>query len=300
MFFEHIEKRTERLRNMMDLLDDVKSMPGTGVPDISDIVEKFHIEGVILDTEGFLSLWQFLSGSRHMKNFLQSYEYPIDALQELASQIESPNRLEKAISFVFTPEGKIKDTASKRLKEIRRELRSIRKSIMNKLTSIVDKNRSKECLYNDQITIREGRYVLFVKSEHRHDIDGVIHDKSISGATCFVEPSSIIEHGNRMRSLRFDERNEILRIKRFLSGLIREHLDILASMLEPVAECEFLVCRGSIRTQIRYDRRPAKQKTRFICCRWIPSSSANPYRFTRYTYELGTEQRREMSYHHRP
>ncbi|MDX9703683.1 MAG: endonuclease MutS2 [Candidatus Auribacterota bacterium] len=238
--FGHITRATGQLRDMMELLADVKSIPGTGVPDISDIVEKFHIEGVILDTEGFLALWRFLSGARHIKKFLVSCENPIPALKELAEQIESPNRLEKAISFVFTEDGKIKDTASQKLKTIRKEIRSIRKSILSKLSSIIEKNRSHECLYNDQITIREGRYVLFVKSQHRHVIDGVIHDKSISGATCFVEPASIIEQGNRLRALRFDERNEILRIKRFLSSLVREHLDMLKSMLEPVAQCEFL------------------------------------------------------------
>lgn len=240
--FDKIDVRSRRLREMMDLIDDIHSVPGSGVPEIDDIVETIRIEGTVLDTEGFLALWQFLRGARHMRKCIRTYEdSPVDALRELAGQIEPPVKLEKAIAFVFTEEGKIKDSASKRLKEIRKEIRGLRKSIMSKLTSIIDKKRGEECLYNDQITIREGRYVLFVKSEQRTHIDGVIHDKSISGATCFVEPTAIIEQGNRMRTLRFDERNEIMRIKRFLSAMVREHADIIGAMIEPVAQFEYLI-----------------------------------------------------------
>ncbi|MCD6460996.1 endonuclease MutS2 [bacterium] len=236
-----LARRFDRTKEMVELLNFKPNIPGYGAPDITDILEGLQIEGTILDTQGCIRLWRFLKSSRHLCGYINKVDLPITALKNLAETVPHPNKLEKAFSFVFTEDGKIKDTASKRLKSIRSDIRSIRGSIMNKLHCIIEKKRGAETLYNDQVTIREGRYVLFVKSEKRSGIEGVIHDKSISGATCFIEPSSVIENGNKLRALKFDERNEIRRIKKFLSNMAREYFRELSAMLDPTSELELLI-----------------------------------------------------------
>jgi len=236
-----VAARLDRTKEIIELLNFKPKIPGYGAPDITSILERIQIEGSILDTEGCMLLWHFLRSSRHLCGYINKIDLPLDAIKELAQTVPHPNKLEKAFSFVFTEDGKIKDTASKKLKSIRSDIRSIRGSIMGKLHSIIEKKRGAETLYNDQVTIREGRYVLFVKSEKRGEIDGVIHDKSISGATCFIEPASVIENGNKLRALKFDERNEILRIKKFLSNMVREFFCEISAMLDPMAELEFLI-----------------------------------------------------------
>jgi len=218
-----------------------QSVKGEGAPDIDDILGRIQIENTILDTEGFIVLRNFLNSAHQMRNFLLNYDSDkIKYLKEIAQSIPYLPKLEKAFNFVFTDDGKIKDTASSRLKTIRSEIKKERQAILKKLQHIIDQKKDSDCFYNDQITLREGRYVLFVKSERRGMIDGVIHDKSISGATCFVEPTQVIENGNRLRALTFDERNEILRIKKFLSGLVREDISSLKQMNRPVSELEML------------------------------------------------------------
>ena len=238
---EQVALRLERTKETIDLLSVKPKIPGYGSPDITDILERIQIEGAILDTEGCMQLWQFLRSSRHLCGYIHKVDLPLTSIKELAQTVPHPNKLEKAFSFVFTEDGKIKDTASKKLKSIRSDIRSIRGSIMGKLHSIIEKKRGAETLYNDQVTIREGRYVLFVKSEKRSEIAGVIHDKSISGATCFIEPASVIENGNKLRALKFDERNEIRRIKKFLSNMVRDFFCEISAMLDPMAELEFLI-----------------------------------------------------------
>ncbi|MEW6536340.1 MAG: endonuclease MutS2 [Candidatus Auribacterota bacterium] len=223
---------------LMDLITDGLNVPAHSADDISDMLDQMHIEGTILDSEGFMLLWALLHQSRMIKKFITACEKDIPSLKALAHKIPDQPRLEKAIAYVFNEDGKVRDRASSRLRSIRKDIKSLRNSILNKITHIVDNKRATGCLSNDQVTIREGRYVLFVKSEMRHHIDGVIHDKSMSGSTCFIEPASVIESGNRLRSLKFDERNEIMRIKRFLSEMVREELDSLKQMITPIQEYE--------------------------------------------------------------
>lgn len=237
-----ITQRHQRIGELMMVLADTKSIPGEGVPDISEIVEKMHIEGTILDTEGFMQLWNFVRKSRQLRKFLLADDQvDIPELKKFAELIPQLIKLEKALAFVFTEDGKIKDEASSRLKSIRKEIKEIRKSVLEKLHHIIEDKKGHDCFNNDQITLREGRYVLFVKSEMRASIEGVIHDKSMSGATCFIEPAEVIGQGNRLRALTFDERNEILRIKRFLSGLVRDDLTHLETILALLSEFECLL-----------------------------------------------------------
>jgi len=236
-----IKTRQKLSEELINIFKESKNIPGEGTPDIEDILQRIHIENTILDTEGFMILREFLRCTHQIRKFILSYDSDkIVNLIDMAESIPYLSKLENALNFVFTDDGKIKDTASAKLKSIRAEIKKERQTVLKKLQHIIDKKKDSDCFYNDQITLREGRYVLFVKSERRGMIDGVIHDKSMSGATCFVEPSEVIENGNRLRTLSFDERNEILRIKKFLSNLVRDDIASLKQMIEPISELEML------------------------------------------------------------
>lgn len=240
-----------RTRELIRLLSEETTVPGEGAADISYMFDQLRIEGTVIDSEGFMLLLCFLTSSRQMKAYLLKSKLDLPILKAQAEEMPDLTKLEKAISFVFNEDGEVKDSASKKLKSIRSEIKSIRKKILKSMQNIIDQNQSRDSLSNDQVTIREDRYVLFVKSERRSVVSGVIHDKSMSGATCFIEPAEVIQDGNRLRTLKFDERNEILRIKRFLTGIVRENLDDLSSTIEPVAELEAFI--ASARFGLKYN-----------------------------------------------
>lgn len=246
-----INARLQRITELIACISDDVSLPCFDVDDISDMLDKIAIEGAVLDTEGFLMFWAILRYARHIRQCLDNTDRDIPALKELAQHIVIPMNLEKAISFVFTEDGKIKDKASARLRAIRTELRSVRSAILKRLNTIIEARRDTDCFSNDQITIREGRYVLFVKSSMRQHVKGVIHDKSVTGSTCFIEPADVIERGNKLRALRFDERNEILRIKRFLTKMMRDALPELRALIPPIADYE--LAHACAKFAIRYD-----------------------------------------------
>ncbi len=248
---ETIVRFQNRTREFIRLLSEETSVPGEGATDISYMLDQLRIEGTVIDSEGFMLLLCFLTSSRQMKSYLLKSKLDIPILKAQAEEMPDLTKLEKAISFVFNEDGEVKDSASKQLKSIRSEIKSIRKKILKSMQGIIDHNQSRDSLSNDQVTIREDRYVLFVKSERRSVVSGVIHDKSMSGATCFIEPAEVIQDGNRLRALKFDERNEILRIKRFLTGIVRDNLDDLSSTVEPMGELEAFI--ASARFGLKYN-----------------------------------------------
>ncbi|MCB1195907.1 endonuclease MutS2 [bacterium] len=236
---EEIVYRQRLSVELSGLLAAHSCISGEGTPDISPILEKLHISGLMLDSESILLIGQCLKGARHIKQFIKNTN--CTALLSLFEHLPIPQKLEKTIYCIYNDDGKIKDNASQNLQKIRSDIKKIRREITTALSSIIEKKRKTGCFYNEQITLREGRYVLFVKSEHRGAIEGVIHDKSLSGATSFIEPTAIIPLGNRLRSLKFDERNELIRIKRFISNLICQSRDDLQSMLQPLTLFEELL-----------------------------------------------------------
>ena len=120
----------------------------------------------------------------------------------------------------------IADEASPELAEIRRKSRAQSSKIRDILQRFTAGAYSK-CLQENIVTIRNGRYVLPVKAEHRAEISGLIHDSSSSGATLFIEPMAVVDANNELRTLESREQHEIERI---LSDLSSKISDISASL----------------------------------------------------------------------
>ncbi|MDD3106864.1 MAG: endonuclease MutS2, partial [Bacilli bacterium] len=113
------------------------------------------------------------------------------------------------------PYGEILDSASPKLREIRKGIRDSERNIQNKLQELLAKNSSK--LTQGTITIRNDRYVLPFKSDMKNAIPGVIHDQSASKETVFIEPIAIMEINNRLNALKEEEKNEIAFILRTIA-----------------------------------------------------------------------------------
>lgn len=133
--------------------------------------------------------------------------------------------LENRIFTCIVSEEEISDKASETLSDIRRKIRSKENSIREKLDSMIHSQHYSQYLQEAIITQRNGRFVIPVKSEHRGNVSGLVHDTSSSGATVFVEPSSVVEANNDIKVLQGKERDEIMRILFELSAECGEFAD---------------------------------------------------------------------------
>lgn len=140
------------------------------------------------------------------------------SLDFLFESISVNKYLEDKIFSCIISEDEIADKASELLYDIRKKIRTKSASVREKMDSIIHSAHYAKFLQEPIVTQRNGRYVVPVKSEHRGDVAGLVHDTSSSGATVFIEPVSVVEANNDIKMLEGREREEIARILYELSS----------------------------------------------------------------------------------
>jgi DNA mismatch repair protein MutS2 len=208
------------------------------------------LEG-ILDPPSLLEVQQTLAALHDLRRFLKSISEDFPLLWSIAEGITELHQIEKDIAACLDPAGEVLDSASPALANIRAQLRTSRGQILEKLETIVRSPRGGRILQEDVITEREGRYVILVKVEHRHEVGGIVHDMSNTGATVFMEPTSTVGLGNAIRELVIEERHEIEKILRLLSAEVGAHADDITRSIELTAELDLILAKARYAGRIK-------------------------------------------------
>jgi DNA mismatch repair protein MutS2 len=148
------------------------------------------------------------------------------------------NSLNARIANKILPSGEIDDRASPELARIRHEIGSLRSRITRTLESLMRK--SGEAIQDELVTIRNDRFVIPVKADHRARVSGVAHGYSSSGATAFIEPLETIESNNELQALHEAEAREIFKILFGLTEELRAQLPAIELAAAAVAELDFI------------------------------------------------------------
>lgn len=136
--------------------------------------------------------------------------------------------LEKRISESIISEEEMSDAASAELGSIRRRIARQGQNIRDKLDGMIKNKNTRAYLQDAIVTMRDGRYVVPVRSEHKSDVPGLVHDTSATGQTFFIEPMEVVEANNEIRVLKAREQAEIERITRELSDEVGENAEAIA------------------------------------------------------------------------
>ena len=167
---------------------------------------------------GILSMGELLEIAATLRNFqglsqwygLTEHEpLPTD---DLFYALAPQPQLERQITDSILSPEEMADTASITLRDLRRKIRATEDSIRTKLDSIIKNSTTNKFLQDAVVTLRNGRYVVPVRSEYRGEVGGVIHDVSSTGATVFVEPTAVVEANAKIMQLHAQEQEEITRI----------------------------------------------------------------------------------------
>ncbi len=137
-------------------------------------------------------------------------------------------RLEQRISESIISEEEMSDAASAELSSIRRRIARQGQNIREQLDGMIKNKNTRSYLQDAVVTMRDGRYVVPVRSEHKNDVPGLVHDTSATGQTFFIEPMSVVEANNEIRVLKAREQAEIERVTRELSAEIGENAEAIA------------------------------------------------------------------------
>jgi DNA mismatch repair protein MutS2 len=112
------------------------------------------------------------------------------------------------------------------------------------LQRLISSSTNQTLLQESLVTMRNGRYVIPLKAEHKGKIPGVVHDSSASGATLFIEPLETLELNNRWRELQLDEEKEIRRILSALTELVGHDSERIVRTVEVLAYLDLVFAKA--------------------------------------------------------
>lgn len=229
----------------VDLIVHKGPLPLGNIYDIKDSVVLAH-KGRTLSMKELLHINYNMRVARQVVSFLKSDVPELPIIQSIAQVIETMPRLEEKIDRCIISEDEISDNASPELRDIRRAIGRQNDSIKNRLNNILNSSDNRTMLQDAIVTMRDGRYVVPIKQEHRSRFPGIIHDQSQSGATLFIEPQVIVDLNNQLRELELQEKAEIERILSELSSAVGEYHHQLLNNQKLLAELDFMMAKGKL------------------------------------------------------
>jgi DNA mismatch repair protein MutS2 len=202
------------------------------------------MKGSLVPPQEFLDVADFCRAAERARRAFAKKRESFPRLSRIAATISDLKGLQEKIESCIGDRGEVVDSASPKLAKIRKELRTCHCRIQDKLNSIISNVSMGEVVQEPIVTTRDGRYCIPVKAEHKSALGGIVHDKSTSGATLFVEPASVVELGNRHRELQADERDEVERILRELGESVARESDGLLGSVSGVGQLDFALSRA--------------------------------------------------------
>ncbi len=217
--------------------------PLGGIRDIREILKKIRL-GSSAESEEFLDILSTMYAMRQGKYFFRDTDIDSPQLKSQAVEIEILGNLERRLENAIDEHGAVKDTASVELQKIRRDLRSAQNKIKTDIFNILHDNNNQKFFQDAIVTMRGDRYVIPVKAEYKSAFPGIVHDRSATGATIFIEPMSIVNLNNDIKQLEADERHEVARILRVLSEEVRKNSGELLNNVKILAEIDLVFAKA--------------------------------------------------------
>src|SRR6266404_4669499 len=143
-------------------------------------------------------------------------------------------------------DGQLRDDASPALRRVRGRIRDLRREIVKRLEAYFGAPGAEVTFQERYVTVRHGRYVLPIRAEAKSRLRGIVHDRSQSGATLFVEPEGMVEANNDLVQAAREEETEILRILAALTDAVREALPDLDALVAGIGGLDLIFARGAL------------------------------------------------------
>ena len=247
-----IQSRLAEVVELKKIFETEGEIPLRGLKDIEGIFQKLEVEGSVLDVRELLDLHEQVVLCRGLRRFFQRLDnVRASRLQEKISRLSYQKSLEKEILQAVNIKGEILDRASPALLDIRHRLGGVREKAKGVLESLLHQEYLQSIFQEQLITIRNGRYVLPIKSDAERRLDGIIHDHSQSRMTYFLEPFQVVPLNNEINLLIGEEREEEYRILADLSDKVREERQNLWNDFEILGELDLLYAMAKLSVRLK-------------------------------------------------
>jgi DNA mismatch repair protein MutS2 len=237
--------RQQETTEMRSLRAEGKEPSWGGSQDVSRELEELRAEESWIEPSALNRVAEFAEASAGVKKTVRASAAEAPSLAEIAGTIPPLDRIAVAIRQAVTEKGEVADDASPELRRIRRKLEQTRRELIAALERFFSRAGSADAVQENIITRRAERYVIPVKAGSKGAVPGLVHDRSASGQTLFVEPAAVVGRNNLLRELQAEERTEVLRILRRLGAAVREEGDCIRNAMDAMGTLEAIHARAA-------------------------------------------------------
>ena len=236
---------TDEMR-LICLFED--SFPAGGYVDTKAFLLPLQAENTSIDLPSLRLLRTSLDTLRRILAFFRDCKddlYP--TLRQISASVSYEPEIGRRIEQILDRTGDVRDTASPELGEIRRSLRAKEGQVSRRINTILGSAKSEGLVDAEaEVVVRDGRMLIPVAAGSKKKLPGIVYDESATGKTAFVEPLEIIELGNQIRELQFEEQREIARILYEFTEFLRPYLGGLVAASEYIGEIDFIRAKALV------------------------------------------------------
>lgn len=243
---EVVEKSLQETEEASALLEREITTPLGETHDILETLKKAE-KGSLLSAKECMDLSNSLDTYKKMHHYFEGerhLQYP--ALEEISSLLVPQETLISRIHQIFDEHGEVKDQASLKLFRIRTQKETVKSRIRRAFRHILEDKDQAAYLQDAIITQRNGRYVVPVKEEYRYKFSGIVHDRSSTGQTLFMEPMVSVELNNDLAEMTAAEKQEIREILEGLTEEIKKTADVTRNNCRLATDMEFIFAKARL------------------------------------------------------
>lgn len=263
------------------------SPPFSGVKNPEGLVSRAERGGVLTMAQ-LLDISSLLRDVRRIRDYSSDDSNVQTVLDGRFGRLMPNKYLEERINSIIISEDEMADTASPVLHDLRRKIRLANAKVRETLQRIISSPSYSKYLQESIITQRDGRYVVPVKSEHKGEFPGLVHDVSASGATFFIEPMQVVQLNNEIRELSAKEAKEVERILAELSSEVADHGENIIENHRVLVELDLIFAKAKLAYEMRAAEPDIRQK-RGIYFRNARHPLLNPSTAVPITVKLGED-----------
>jgi DNA mismatch repair protein MutS2 len=239
-----VEEELDRVAAVSLFMSRAERWTPPPIPDLRAELRRLAKPGSVWEPRALLDGVRLLRSSAETRAALAPHLETLLALRDLADRLVRMDDVAAAIEGAIDDAGEVRDQASPALARMRRELRNLRGTIVERLERYMASLPDAVRVTDASVTVRDGRYVVPIRREGRSEVGGIVHDESATGGTLFVEPPLALDLMNRVRELELAEAREVRRILDQLTTSLRPHADELRAALDALVALDALYARA--------------------------------------------------------
>ncbi len=243
-----VREEVKDTETFLNLLRGGINFPLGDFPDIRSHLKRSKIEGAILSVGELFDILKVVTTLKVVKDYLKRLSKDFPNLRKFEEGIGTFREVERELRHAIDDKGLLKDEASFELASVRKKIRNLERQIIESLERFIEENP--RLVADKVVTLRQGRYVVPVKTSYAKKLRGIAHGVSSTGKTTFFEPAFVVGLNNRLVELKEAEEREIRKVLKYLTSVVGKRADDLSRSFDVLVHLDWLLSKAKFGNDI--------------------------------------------------